>query len=132
MKYECSYNSALNIVETVTAGSASMTEMLEMLHCIVELCKRNESANIIVDHSKLDPDPLTTDALSNISRHVALAKDIFKNRKCAHIVAEDFQFGLVRAWETMVELAGVTDFYTNIFKNRADAVEWIQPGRTGF
>jgi hypothetical protein len=36
---------------------------------------------------------------------------------CAHVVAKDIQFGLVRAWEIMIELAGVTDLRTMVFRN---------------
>jgi hypothetical protein len=82
MKYECSYNPDLNIIESVTHGLASMTEILDMLRCIVELYKLNESADIMVDHSKLDASPLTMDGISIISHHVSFAKDILKTRKC--------------------------------------------------
>ena len=80
----------------------------------------------MVDHSKLDARPLTMDDISTISHHVVFANNILKSRKCAHVVVKDIQFGLVRAWEIMIELAGVTDFYTRTFRNTTDAIEWIK------
>ena len=126
MQYECSYNADLNTIETVTHGLASLTGLIDMLHCILDLCSQNGTADIIVDHSNLDARPLTLKDLSEIVGHVANANDILKKRKCAHIVAKNIQFGLVRAWEIMIELEGVTDFRTMVFRNKADAIEWIK------
>ena len=126
MKYECSYNADLNAIESVTHGQADLTGLIDMLRCILDRCSRNETADIIVDHSNLDAGPLTMKDLSEIIGHVANANDLLMARKCAHVVATDLQFGLVRAWEIMVELAGVTDFDTMVFRSKTDAIEWIK------
>lgn len=89
MNYEFSYNSDLYIIESVTHGLASKTEIVDMLHSITELCVKNESADIIVDHSQLDTGTPTMDDISHISRQVASVKDILKTRKCAHVVTKD-------------------------------------------
>jgi hypothetical protein len=126
MKYECSYNADLNTIESVTHGLASLTGLMDMLRSILDLCSMSATANIIVDHSNLDAGPLTMKDLSKIISHVVDAKDILMTRKCAHVVATDLQFGLVRAWEIMVELAGVIDFDTMVFRSKTDAIEWIK------
>jgi hypothetical protein len=126
MKYECSYNADVNTIESVTHGLASFTGLIDMLRSILDLCSKNATADIIVDHSNLDAGPLTMKDLSKIISHIADANDLLKTRKCAHIVAKDLQFGLVRTWEIMVELAGITDFRTMVFRNKTDAIEWIK------
>ena len=126
MKYECSYNADQNIIESVTHGLSNLNGLIDMLRSILDLCSKNATADIIVDHSSLNAGPLTMKELSKIISHVANANDILKARKCAHVVASDLQFGLVRAWEIMVELAGVTDFDTMVFRNKTDAIKWIK------
>jgi hypothetical protein len=120
------YNADLNTIESVTHGLANLTGLIDMLRCILDLCSQNVTADIMVDHSNLDAGPLTMKDLSKIIGHVKNAKDILKTRKCAHVVAKDLQLGLVRAWEIMVEVAGITDFHTMVFRNKADAIEWIK------
>lgn len=58
-----------------------------MLRSILDLCSKNGTADIIVDHSNLDAGPLTMKDLSKIISHAANANDILKTRKCAHVVA---------------------------------------------
>ncbi len=97
---------------------ADITALIEMLHRIAELCGQEKSANILVDHSELDASHLTMNNIDTLSRITVSLKDTFRKRKCAHVVAEDLQFGLVRAWEIMVEIKGFTDMETRLFKNR--------------
>jgi hypothetical protein len=128
MKYECSYYPNLNTIEVSTHGVANITALIEMLHRIAELCGQEKSANILVDHSALDASSLTMNNIDTLSRITASLKDTFKKRKCAHVVAEDLQFGLVRAWEIMVEIKGFTDMKKRLFKNRDEAIEWVKAG----
>jgi hypothetical protein len=126
MKYECVYNPNLNIVEVRTSGVADMTTMIEIVHRIAEICEREKSANILVDHSELDGSLLSMGDIETLSRTSASLRDVFKTRKCAHVVAEDYQFGLVRAWQTMVEINGLTDVEARLFKSRNEAVDWVK------
>ena len=126
MKFQCNYNSELNIIESATHGLGSRNEIIDMLRCILDLCIKNDTADIMVDHSDLDPSLMSMDDISKISRSVVEAKDILNKRKCAHIASKDIQFGLVRAWEIMIEIAGVPDFKTKVFREKKDALEWIK------
>ncbi len=132
MEYECCFSSDLNAIEVCTRGKADMTTLMEMLHRIADLCGREESANILVDHSALDARLLTVNDIEILSRESAAKKKEFKNRRCAHVVAKEYQLGLVRAWEIMAELKGFTAVETRTFKSREEAVAWItaivQPG----
>ena len=56
--------------------------------------------------------------VGNLSNITVGAKDIFKMRKCAHVATNDLHFGLVRPWEIMVEINGLTDLNAMVFKNR--------------
>jgi hypothetical protein len=128
MRYECIYNPELNAVEAVTHGSADVTRLLEMLRCISELCRQQERANILVDHSDLDAGSLTMENIETLGRRAASLKDILRLRRCAHVVTSDLQFGLVRAWEIIVAMYDLSELETRLFKNRDQAVEWIKAG----
>jgi hypothetical protein len=126
MQYKCNYNPDLNTVETSTCGAASLTELIDMSRCITELCSQKRSANIMIDHSELDASSITIDDVNVLSSLAVAWKDILKMRKCAHIANTEVQFGLVRTWEIMVEISGLTNFNMMVFRNRDDAIEWIR------
>jgi len=128
MEYNCAYNPNLNIIEVSTYGTANMTALLAMQDSIFGLCLQKKSANILVDHSATNASLLTMDDVSAISCSTVSLKDTLRMRKCANVVAEDLQFGFVRAWELMIEFIGFTDIETRIFKNRDEAVEWLKAG----
>ena len=127
MPYECNYNPDLNTIEAATSDTANLTELIEMARCIAELCSQKKSANIMIDHSELDASLITIDEVKVLSGLPVAWKDVFTMRKCAHVVNNDLQFGLVRAWEIMVEINGVPNFSMMVFRNRDDAIEWLNP-----
>ena len=120
----CRYNSVHNIIEVTTYGPASFPELIEIFNCIAELCVQQKSANILIDHSDLDVGALSMNEINNPRRLTASAEDILKMRKCAHVAVKDLQYGLVRAWEIMVEVNGFDNLETKIFRNRNEAIEW--------
>lgn len=128
MRFECIFNPELNTVEGATHGKADVDKFLEMLNRVLSLCRQEETANIIVDHSDLDAGSLTMANIETLGRKAASKKDICKVRKCAHVVTNDLQFGLVRAWEIFVAMYELSDLETQVFKNRDDAAEWIKTG----
>ena len=125
MKYECIYNPNLNTIEVSTHGKPDMAALIEMVHRIADLCRQEKSASILIDHSELDASLLTMNNVESLSNESVALQDAFRMRKCAHVVAKDYQFGLVRAWEIMIEIKGFTDIETRLFKNRDEALEWI-------
>jgi hypothetical protein len=128
MTYECIYNPKLNTIEAATHGMADMTALLEMLHRIAELCRQEQNAKILIDHSDLDASLLTMKNIESISLSTVSFKDIFMKRKCAHVVAKDLQFGLVRAWEIIIAMNDFTEIETKLFRNIDDAVVWLNAG----
>jgi hypothetical protein len=129
MNYECFFNPELNTVEGVTHGKADVATFLELMDRVMELCKQEESANILINHLDLDAGTLTMANIETLGRMAASKKEICKVRKCAHIVANDLQFGLVRAWEIIVSMYDLTDLEAKLFKNRDEATEWIKAGK---
>jgi len=81
MKYRCSYNSDLNIIETVTHGQASIAELNEMVRRTAEFCAQKYSANLLVDHSELDASLLSMEQVQELATLVVSLKDNFKGRK---------------------------------------------------
>jgi hypothetical protein len=126
MRYECIYNPELNTVEGVTLGKADVAKFIELMDRVMGLCKREEAVNILMDHSDLDASSLTMENIERLGRTAASKKDICKVRKCAHVVINDLQFGLVRAWEIIVSMYELTDLRTRVFKVRHEAVGWIK------
>lgn len=126
MKHECNYNTDLGFVEAVTHGAATREDMVSMCISIRDLCEKHPSANVVVDHSDLDAGPLSMDDIRYIADLVVSSRSVFAGRKCAHIAVKDIQFGLVRAWEILVELSGMSDLDTMSFRSRDSAIEWIK------
>lgn len=126
MKFECIYNPELNTVEGTTHGKADIAQFLNVLHRVMELCRQEESANILIDHTDLDAGGLTMENIETLGRKTASQKEICKVRKCAHVVINDLQFGLVRAWEIIVSMYDLTGLETMLFKDRDEAIEWIK------
>ena len=128
MEYQCMYNPELDTVEGATHGKADAAQFLEMLNQVVALCGREKTANILLDHSDLDAGTLTMENIETLGRQAASKKDICMVRKCAQVVTNDLQYGLVRAWQIMVEMYDLTELETRLFKNRDEAVAWINEG----
>ncbi len=125
-KYE--YNSSVGTIDATTDGIADLEELVAMVRHIAELCGEKRSANIIVDHSQLNAGTITMDEVRTLSNVTVSLKDFIGKRKCAHVVANDLQYGLVRAWEMMVELSGYREFEMRVFRTRNEALDWVQAG----
>lgn len=126
MEYTCSYNPTLNTIEVFANGVANLTSLIEIEHQVAELCSKEKSANILADYSEVEPGPLTLCDIDTLGGVTVSLRDIFKMRKCAHIVATGVQYGLVRAWEIIIETKGFMDIETRVFKKRSEAIEWIK------
>jgi hypothetical protein len=126
MEFECIYNPELDTVEGVTRGKADVETFLEMLNRVLEICGQQEAANIVIDHSYLDAESLSMANIETLGRKAASKKGICKVRKCAHVVTNDLQFGLVRGWEIIVSMYELSDLKTQVFRSRDDATEWIK------
>jgi len=126
MEYDCFYNRELNAVEIATRGTAERTQLDNMLNRAAELCRQHESANLLIDHSQLDAGPLKVDEVRSLSWATVSLQDAFRHRKCAHIAVRDLQFGLVRAWESLSEIKGLTELDRMVFRSRDEAIAWLK------
>ncbi len=120
--YEFNPNS--DTIQVTTTGAAEIEELVEMVRTIAKLCGEHPSANILVDHSSLNAGPVTMDEVRTLSGVTVSFKGIMGSRKCAHVVKDDLQYGLVRAWEMMVEVNGYPELETRAFRQREDAISW--------
>lgn len=126
MNYSCTYNEEHNIIEAITHGDATVTGLLDMLRDTLELYLQNSLANILIDHSDLDVSQLSMQDISMVSKQSAEVNTIIQPVKCAHIAEHSSQVGLIRAWEIMLELNDASNYQTQIFKNRSDALHWLK------
>jgi len=122
-KYE--YNSSAQTIQATTDGIASTDELVAMVRRIAEMCEESPSANIIVDHSQLNAGTVTMDEVRTLSNVTVSLRDLIGKRKCAHIVDSDLQYGLVRAWEMMVEVGGYPELEMRVFRARKEALDWL-------
>lgn len=83
---------------------------------------------ILIDYSGMDAQSLTMENIETPGRKAASQKDICRVRKCANIVIDDLQCGLVRAWEIIAELYDLVDLEIRLFKNGEEAAAWIKDG----
>ncbi|HKI82719.1 MAG TPA: hypothetical protein VKA63_00160 [Candidatus Krumholzibacteria bacterium] len=120
--YEFNPNS--DTIQVTTTGAAEIEELVEMVRTIAKLCGEYPSANILVDHSSLNAGPVTMDEVRTLSGVTVSFKGIMGSRKCAHVVKDDLQYGLVRAWEMMVEVNGYPELETRAFRQLEDAISW--------
>jgi hypothetical protein len=124
MTFRYDYNSDTDTIEVTTTGTADIEDLVEMVRHIAKLCQERPSASIMVDHSSLSAGSMTMDEVRTLSNVTVSLKDAMGNRKCAHVVENDLQYGLVRAWEMMVEVNGYPELLTKAFRNRQDALAW--------
>ncbi len=128
MNCEYEYDSNSDTIEVTTTGAADVDELVDMVKSIAKLCGERPSANILVDHSSLDAGSVTMEEVRTLSSVTVSSKNTLGGRKCAHVVKNDLQYGLVRAWEMMVEVNGYPELKTRIFRERVDALQWTGSG----
>jgi len=119
------YNPNYDTIEVITNGEANLDELVDMIKNIAKLCGERPSANVVVDHSALGAGSVTMDEVRSLSTVTVSFKNILGRRKCAHVVENDLQYGLVRAWEMVVEVNGYPELRTRAFHNREDALQWV-------
>lgn len=125
MTYTCTYHEELRAIVVTTEGTATLVDLQAMLRCVAELCNRHPSANILIDHRNLDVGLLSMDEIKSMSSLTIAAGDILQMRRCAHVARTELQFGLVRAWEIMIEIGGLTGFNAQVFRSRDAALAWL-------
>ena len=120
------YNSDADTIEVTTDGPADTKELEAMARSIAAMCAERPSANIIIDHSRLKAGAVTMNEVRTVSNVTVSLKDVLGKRKCAHVVENDLQYGLVRAWEMLVEVNGYAELEMKVFRARDGALEWAR------
>ena len=119
------YNPTLNAIEVTTSGTADLPGLSDMLRHIAELCAQHGSAHLLINHSRLDAGLINMNDIRHLGRATAQMREIFGMRRFAHVVDRDLQYGLVRAWETLAGLNGLSAVDNRLFRNRSEAVAWL-------
>ena len=127
MKYECIYNPDFDTFEVTSRGLGNLETMLEIGKRIIEFCLENPTAKVLVDHTRLDVTQITMNDLETMSRFVRLRMHPIGARKFAHVLENDLQFGLGRAWENMVAVhgTGLDTIETQMFREKEEAMRWL-------
>ena len=126
MRCTYEYDANADTVEATTDGTADTEELVEMVRHIAAMCAERPSASIIVDHSRLKAGTVTMDGVRTVSNATVSLKDVLGKRKCAHVVQNDLQYGLVRAWEMLVEVNGYPELEMRVFRARNEALDWVR------
>lgn len=116
--------SQTGFLEVKTIGNA---ELQPLAHMVAELLAHPQwepGGKILIDYSKLNAGPITADEVRLLADKVGLARERFGRARCAHLVAQSLEYGLVRMWEAYVE--DQWDGVTKCFKSRVDATSWLK------
>jgi hypothetical protein len=124
IRFEINFEQSPEYVYIQTDGEASVRGFDELLTAIVESPNWITGAKQLVDHTKLNPDMLTSEDVRKIKNIVKKHAKKLGNGRCAFVVFEAAAFGLVR----MYELYGGYEIHQEVavFYTIDDAVEWLR------
>ena len=110
-------------LEVRTIGDGELQALANMLAELVSHPQWEPGGNLLVDHSELNAGPITPNDVRFLADKCALLRERFGRARCAHLVARNLEFGLVRMWEAYVE--GKWDVIAMCFRSRVDATSWL-------
>jgi len=106
-----------SIVEFIAEGECEFHEVLEVI--------RNQygtiSKGIVWNFNHATNANLGTSDMIRIAREV---KERAVHQKTAYIASKDFEFGLLRMYESYAEMQSVTPVM-KVFRDRDEAIRWI-------
>jgi hypothetical protein len=79
---------------------------------------------LLVDYSEAMADPITAGEVQSIAKEVTLQRGRFGHARCAHLVARDLEYGMIRMWEAFVDERW--DGITMCFRSRGEALAWLK------
>ena len=112
------------IFEIKTKGRAELDVFMEFADAVVSDPNWQPGSLLLVDHSELDANQLTTDELKRIAKYTLKEKERWRKAKIAVVVSDDLNFGLARMWQAFADSPEL-EISGNIFRDRADAIHWL-------
>ena len=110
-------------VEVLTVGDAEPSVFQEFVQEVLRLDKWNPGTPILTNHTELNAGPLTISEVHELANIAATFRAELGRCRMASLVGRDLEFGLARMWEVFVE--DRWDGETHVFRERADAVDWL-------
>ena len=111
-------------LEVRTIGNAELHGLANMLEALLSRPDWEPGGRLLVDHSELNAGPITADEVRSLADKASRLRERFGRARCAHLVARNLEFGLVRMWEAYIE--GRWDAVTMCFRSRVDATTWLE------
>jgi len=109
--------------EVKTFGDAEVGKFRDILEALVTHEKWKSGTALLINHTELNSASLTTDDMRTIVNFNAQYSGQVGKSKCAHLVARDIEFGMVRMWEGWAE--NKWDVSEKLFKSRDEAIAWL-------
>ena len=120
---ECSIAYRDGILEAKARGDAEYDGVKRMIADIVSHPRWMPGGAILVDYTEFNGGPITVAEVRSLAHAVGQIRDRFGRAKCAHLVAGDLEFGLVRMWESFV--LDRWDGRAMCFRSRPEAMSWL-------
>jgi hypothetical protein len=109
--------------EVRTSGDGDVGKFRDLLETLVSHEKWKPGAPFLINHTKLNAAPLTTDDMRSIAKLNNQYSAKLGHAKCALLLTHDLEFGLGRMWEVFVE--NEWDVTEKLFKSREEAIKWL-------
>jgi len=110
-------------VEVATGGVATVETFMRMLSDILGLDGWTPGTPLLMNHTELNTESLTTADIREIARITFEAKSQFGSLRMATLVRRDIEFGLARMWEVFIDERW--DGESQVFRDRGDAEKWL-------
>lgn len=125
MQYTLSSDDGFLIAKT--SGDADLLTLNAMVLEIVRHPQWTKHGQVLVDHSDLNSDTLSSEHLRKHVQRNASVRNHVGNARVALLVARTLEFGMVRMWEGLV--SSNWDATTMCFTVREEAIAWLKQGR---
>jgi hypothetical protein len=110
-------------IDVKTRGDAELATLDLMVRDIVAHPHWLPHKRVLVDHSDLNGDPLSTEQLRAHVHQNAAVRHQIGDARVAIVVSRTLEFGMVRMWEGLV--ASKWDAATGCFTVREQAIAWL-------
>ena len=126
MEYIINYHKG--IFEVTTSGNPTLQGFSELIKSLLEHEDWKPGGKILLNHTRLKIGSLSMRDVEAIASISGQMREQFGKVKIASIVAEDMNYGMVEAWQSMVRVYEGWDVSEELFKNKENAVEWLKNG----
>ena len=126
MEISTEINKKKNIRSHIVIGAVHISELTEYLKVIYNTPDLDTEMNVFWDLRKADFSSISSEEVRSFMGFVSKQWGTGGKSKAALVVSSDFEFGMSRMYQIMMD--GATSSDIAIFRNVDEANEWIEAG----